>query len=175
MGTMKSKRMPVGVTFASKAYADNDLLRYAYAYEAATHARTIPSLTPPLPTDYISMSPLPQANLMKARPFLEVTELRSEPVEGVKQNICRHISMEGTVLSSDQKIGVSSVKIFVNGEESPVDHLSHEKWKWETTLSRPERVERFPEIGKVPKNQFLIVVIASLNNGRDAASMFLLD
>jgi Asp-tRNA(Asn)/Glu-tRNA(Gln) amidotransferase A subunit family amidase len=175
MGTMKSKRMPVGVTFASKAYADNDLLRYAYAYEAATHARTIPSLTPPLPTDYISLSPLPQANLMKARPFLEVTELRSEPVEGVKQNICRHISMEGTVLSSDQKIGVSSVKIFVNGEESPVDHLSHEKWKWETTLSRPERVERFPEIGKVPKNQFLIVVIASLNNGRDAASMFLLD
>lgn len=175
MGTMKSKRMPVGVTFASKAYSDNDLLRYAYSYEAATHARTVPLLTPPLPTDHISLSTFPQTGSMKARPILEIRTVRSELIKGVKQKICRRVSMEGTVLSSIPEVGVSSVQIFVNGEESLVGQFSHEKWRWETTISRPERLERFPEIGQVPKNQFLVVVIASLANGRCAASMFLLD
>ncbi|CAI7633369.1 unnamed protein product [Penicillium pancosmium] len=175
MGTMKCERMPVGVTFASKAYSDNDLLRYAYAYEAATHVRTVPLLTPPLPTDNISLSTFPPTGSMKVRPILEVTAVICEPIEGVKQKVCRRVSMEGTVLSSNAEVGVSSVQIFVNGEESPVRHFSHEKWRWKTMISRPERLDRFPEIGKVPKNQFLIVVIASLTNGRCAASMFLLD
>jgi hypothetical protein len=96
-------------------------------------------------------------------------------MEGVKQKIWRRVSIEGTAISSNPESGVSSVQIFVNGEESPMGHISHEKWRCETTISRPERLERFPEIGQVPKNQFMIVVIASLANGRCAASMFLLD
>lgn len=175
MGTMKCKRMPVGVTFASKAYSDNDLLRYAFAYETATHARTAPSLTPPLSTDHISLSSFPKADSMKSRPILEVTEIISEAIDGPKQSIYRHISIEGTVSSSNPEVGVASVQMYFNGEESSAGHFENGKWRWETTISRPKRPERFPETARVPKNQFLIVLIASLTNGRCAASMFLLD
>ncbi|EEY17335.1 glutamyl-tRNA(Gln) amidotransferase subunit A [Verticillium alfalfae VaMs.102] len=36
MGIMADKQMPVGLTFAGRAYTDVDLLRYAYAFETAT-------------------------------------------------------------------------------------------------------------------------------------------
>lgn len=175
MGTIKSNQMPVGVTFASKAYSDNDLLRYAWAYETATQARTTPSLTPPLPTDIISLCKATYSGPRQARPVLDITTVKCEQVEGLKQNVCRHVSMKGTVLSSNPEYEVCSLQIFVNGEEYSVDHFEDENWRWGATISRPKRYERFPEIGKVPKDQFLIVVIASLSNGRCAASMELLD
>lgn len=48
MGSMSDTSMPVGLTFAGKAYDDNVLLRAAYAYEQATGHRQAPTLTPPL-------------------------------------------------------------------------------------------------------------------------------
>lgn len=48
MGTMHDTRMPVGLTFAGKAYKDNALLRAAYAYEMAADQRHPPTLAPPL-------------------------------------------------------------------------------------------------------------------------------
>jgi amidase len=46
MGLMDDIRMPVGLTFAGRAYSDNDLLRFAFAYEQATHLRSAPPRTP---------------------------------------------------------------------------------------------------------------------------------
>ncbi|WP_149847212.1 hypothetical protein [Paenibacillus sp. 37] len=37
MGAMKDTGMPVNLTLAGAAYTDNDLLRYAYSYEQASH------------------------------------------------------------------------------------------------------------------------------------------
>jgi amidase len=51
MGTMPDIGMPVGLTFAGKAYDDNNLLRYAYAFEASGARRTPPPRTPPLPEE----------------------------------------------------------------------------------------------------------------------------
>lgn len=175
MGTMKGKGMPVGITFASKAYSDNDLLRYAYAYEAAARARTVPSLTPPLPTDYISLSEFSQVGSLAAKPILKITSVSCEEAARLEQNIRRRVSMEGSVISPNPGFEVSSLEIFVNGKWSPLGSFTGGKWKWEGAMSRPERRERFPEIAKVPKNQFLVVVIAALTNGRCAASMLLLD
>ena len=49
MGTMEDIGMPVGLTFAGRAYRDADLLRWAYDFEQATRHRHAPASTPPLP------------------------------------------------------------------------------------------------------------------------------
>jgi amidase len=48
MGTMADIGMPVGLTFAGRAYDDVALLSYAAAFEATGHRRTAPPRTPPL-------------------------------------------------------------------------------------------------------------------------------
>ncbi|MFD4421354.1 amidase [Agromyces sp. NPDC058484] len=48
MGTMSDIRMPVGLTFAGRAYDDTALLRLAAAFEATGSRRTPPPRTPPL-------------------------------------------------------------------------------------------------------------------------------
>ncbi|RWA72134.1 amidase [Mesorhizobium sp.] len=48
MGTMADIGMPVGLTFAGKAYDDVALLRLAGDYERATQRRTVPPRTPAL-------------------------------------------------------------------------------------------------------------------------------
>lgn len=49
MGVMADIGMPVGLTFAGRAYDDSALLRFAAAYEATGSKRRIPPRTPPLP------------------------------------------------------------------------------------------------------------------------------
>lgn len=48
MGTMTDIGMPVGLTFAGRAYDDSALLRLAAAFEATGTRRTAPPRTPPL-------------------------------------------------------------------------------------------------------------------------------
>ena len=49
MGTMADIGMPVGLTFAGRAYDDAELLALAAAFEATGNRRTVPPRTPPLP------------------------------------------------------------------------------------------------------------------------------
>ncbi|ORA33973.1 amidase [Mycobacterium aquaticum] len=49
MGTMADIGMPVGLTFAGRAYDDTALLSLAAAFEATGNRRTVPPRTPPLP------------------------------------------------------------------------------------------------------------------------------
>ncbi|RPE03802.1 amidase [Candidatus Pantoea deserta] len=48
MGVMADIGMPVGLTIAGRAYDDNNLLRFAAAFEATGSRRLIPPRTPPL-------------------------------------------------------------------------------------------------------------------------------
>lgn len=48
MGTLADIGMPVGLTFAGRAYDDTALLELAAAFEATGHRRTAPPRTPPL-------------------------------------------------------------------------------------------------------------------------------
>jgi Asp-tRNA(Asn)/Glu-tRNA(Gln) amidotransferase A subunit family amidase len=175
MGTLESQQMPVGLTFACRAYADNDMLRYAFAYEAASWARTIPGLTPPIESDHISLVPLGTGGSIVAKPLLDISSAKWVALEGGREEIRRQISVEGTVRPSDADIGTDSVQVFVDGSKLATIPVKGEQWKWETCLSRPNVVERFPTIAKVPKDHHLVVIIAYLANGRSATSMLLVD
>ncbi|MCP8465501.1 amidase [Pseudomonas sp. ZM23] len=48
MGVMADIGMPVGLTFAGRAYSDNALLRFAAAFESTGSKRMVPPRTPPL-------------------------------------------------------------------------------------------------------------------------------
>ncbi|SPZ27703.1 Mandelamide hydrolase [Raoultella planticola] len=48
MGVMDDIGMPVGLTFAGRAYDDNNLLRFGSAFEATGSQRLVPPRTPPL-------------------------------------------------------------------------------------------------------------------------------
>ncbi|WP_313552083.1 amidase [Pseudomonas sp.] len=50
MGIMADIGMPVGLTFAGRAYDDSSLLRFASAFESTGSRRMIPPRTPPLQT-----------------------------------------------------------------------------------------------------------------------------
>jgi amidase len=50
MGVMADIGMPVGLTFAGRAYDDSNLLRYGAAFESCGQKRVIPPRTPPLYT-----------------------------------------------------------------------------------------------------------------------------
>ncbi|MBP1124331.1 amidase [Pseudomonas sp. PvP025] len=51
MGVMADIGMPVGLTFAGRAYDDSALLRFAAAYEATGSKRLVPPRTPPLASE----------------------------------------------------------------------------------------------------------------------------
>jgi Asp-tRNA(Asn)/Glu-tRNA(Gln) amidotransferase A subunit family amidase len=40
--------LPIGITFFGPAYSEPTLIKFAYAYEQATHHRIPPKTTPPL-------------------------------------------------------------------------------------------------------------------------------
>jgi hypothetical protein len=175
MGIIKEKQMPVGLTFVCKARKDNDMLRYAYAYETASRARTSPRLTPSIPSDHIPLLSPSTKGSIKAKPILDIRSATWERPESLEEEICCQVSVSGTVHSSDPDVPVSSVQVFVNGEKSAAVSLAEDEWKWETLLCRPKIFERFPTATTVPKDYLLIVVIATLANGRDAAHTLLVD
>jgi Asp-tRNA(Asn)/Glu-tRNA(Gln) amidotransferase A subunit family amidase len=175
MGIIKEKQMPVGLTFACKAWKDNDMLRYAYAYETASRARTPPRLTPSIPSDHIPLLSPSIKGSIKAKPILDIRSTTWERPESLEEEICRLVSVSGTVHSSDPDVPVSSVQVFVNGEKSAAVSLAEDEWKWEALLCRPKIFERFPTATTVPKDYLLVVVIATLANGRNAAHTLLVD
>lgn len=59
MGIMADIGMPVGLTFAGKAYDDTRILRFAADYEQASKRRAAPQRTPELPDDVFPALPKP--------------------------------------------------------------------------------------------------------------------
>lgn len=174
MGTLDDQKMPVGITFASKAYADNDLLRYAYAYETASQTRTSPTLTPPIPSDRISLVHPYPGKSFTAKPDLKIVSATWDKIK-VPDACAYRISLAGTLRSSDRDVEVISLQVFVDGKQRASLSGAENRWNWEDTISRPVTSDRYPTIAKVPKDCFLLVVIATLANGRSTASMLLID
>jgi Asp-tRNA(Asn)/Glu-tRNA(Gln) amidotransferase A subunit family amidase len=175
MGNIAEKQMPVGFTFACKAWKDSDLLRYAYAYETASRARISPPLTPSIPSDPISLISTPTQQPFKAKPILNIRSATWEKPESLEGEICRQVSVSGTVRSSEPEVPVLSVDVFVDGKKSTAVTLVEGEWKWEALLYRPKIFERFPTVTTVLKDFFLVIVIAALENGRNAAHTLLVN
>ncbi|KAH7143540.1 amidase signature domain-containing protein [Dactylonectria macrodidyma] len=174
MGTTRDKKMPVGLNLCSKAWDDDNLLRWAFAYEAGSKRRTTPPLTPAIPSDEIDLRNEHPVSSRKGTPVLDIETNSCEREETAEEEI-RIVSVSGSVAVTDPAVQLASVSVFANGDPAEGLTMGDGKWTFKGRLQRSKRVERFPTPTTVPKDQFMVVIIATASNGRSAAKMLMID
>lgn len=182
MGVMEDTKMPVNLLFATKAYRDNELFGYAYAFEQARKAeggRAVPGRTPALPTDEILAVPVRKATSTstssngvhtngatgpKLTPSLVATAKRvgDDDKDG-------KIEVSGSV-DSAKAGGLRSLEVFVDGVQAA--SMGTENGAWTVVVEAKTKWNGRPEEKKVPDpNSAMVVVLAVANNGRAAGEL----
>lgn len=108
MGTMADIGMPVGLTFAGKAYDDERLLRMAGDFERASQRRTSPPRTPELADDVFSGRPA-RAGDSKAPAFAITLAAETRP-SGDQDEIVITLDLPGEAAET------ANIHVHVNGE-----------------------------------------------------------
>lgn len=163
MGIMEDIKMPVNLTFAGKAYDDNSLLRYAYAFEMATKRRVQPPLVPALDSDQLVIDGSTRS-IPRNSPSILVDK-QSKEIHGSDVTI----RLEGTV--SDAKLVQFSC--YVNGQ--PCDIASDNgKWSLAVTYPKSERDEPWKRWTSPALNQVIVVITAHTGSGATAGKLLLL-
>jgi Asp-tRNA(Asn)/Glu-tRNA(Gln) amidotransferase A subunit family amidase len=160
MGVMADTRIPVNLTFASKAYDDSNLLSYAYAYEKASQLRERPSRTPELPTDWISKSQ-EEKKIGLTPPMLTVDD--TTQVDTRKSTTFR---LTGTAHEDE----LDALHVYVDGTEQ--DDVKLFGSRWEVNVAIFSRWEgRAEERGVPDPEKAIVIVVATGKNGRSTAEM----
>lgn len=170
MGMLEDKGMPVGITFAGRAYADGGILRCAFAYEAATRRRLGPPLAPPLVTDVLVLAGAAAMGTEKLELVVEWKDVVETSDKGFE---IRDISLGGTIQCEDSMVTVESIRAFVNGDEDAPVRLNGESWEWKARMRRPHVQEKYPVPEKITRDQFMVVLIAKASNNRATAILLL--
>lgn len=155
MGMMEDTAMPVNLTIAGRAYDDNRLLELGYAFEAATGARVLPSLTPALDSDYIASRATKPA-VQHLQPLHILVTEQNKSVSGTQTNIdVRGVFEYG---NGDE---IESVICYMDGEPQQV---SVDGKSWRVAASRevkqPWSHWRSPALAQV-----VIVLTCRLRSG----------
>jgi amidase len=162
MGVMDDTKMPVNPIFASKAYDDNNIFRYAFAFEFASKLRQRPGHTPSLDTVIISLENT-NRTVGSSPPEL------SAEVRSVKSKDGRMLQMSGSY-GTDNGSGVQSPRVYVDGEEVRQLQVKDGKWESESKVfhlwkGRPE------EKGVLNPELAMVVIVASGKNGRSTGKL----
>ncbi|UPL00154.1 hypothetical protein LCI18_011088 [Fusarium solani-melongenae] len=166
MGTMKDTQMPVGLTFASKAYDDVSLLSYGYAFEQAhVSPRFAPRRTPLLETDQIQYEERQEPTQVKAAPDLSAHGQR------VGANA---VYINGRVASHDGHEEASlDLEVYVDGVlASALVVGANQTWSVMANITEEfSGVSRFGEINHPDASLAMVVVVATASNGRSAGKL----
>ncbi|KAL6245291.1 hypothetical protein RBB50_008066 [Rhinocladiella similis] len=162
MGVMADTNMPVNLTFASKAYDDSNLFRYAYAFEKGSNFRQAPTRTPTMMTDSISLN-AKEGNLGSAPPELNVDAEVLETAEGKKLRI----------LSTVQKDDISALSVYVDGDEIESVQIADGMWQADSNVLSVWK-GRIEEKGVPSPEKAMVIVLAKGRNGRSSAKMLFL-
>ncbi|KAL6850720.1 hypothetical protein ACO1O0_007845 [Amphichorda felina] len=162
MGTVKDKKMPVGLTFAGRAYEDERLLKWANAFEKKTKLRNAPGHTPPLPSDVIELRELATGSTRAKRPVLDVKSCVAVPAESGQVRV----ETKGSI-KMDQA-GEPMLQITVNGENLPREQItlsavsgdSYEFEAWAIASAPVERNEREKTQVPVARDKTMVVALA---------------
>lgn len=106
MGMMADIAMPVGLTFAGRAYDDNALLAYAHAFETSRRRIRSPRRTPPLPEERV----LAGEARGPASGDAGKLDWRATLLPVDDAGFCR-IAVEGEIVGGD----AGDIRLFVNG------------------------------------------------------------
>ncbi|RSL71277.1 hypothetical protein CEP53_001520 [Fusarium sp. AF-6] len=165
MGIMAEKQMPVGLTFAGRAYDDAALLRWANAFEKRTRLRIEPPHTPALDSDVIQLKDAPAALSRQARPLVNVETCEVSP--GGTDTLL--IKIQGKLEVGEDVQGVVSpvIEVTVNGQDIPsgqIHIISRSKsasFEVTASASRPKtRKAREQTMEPVARDKTMVVVLA---------------
>jgi hypothetical protein len=135
MGIMKDTKLPVNITFAGRAYDDNRLLEFGYAFEAATQHRQMPPLVPALDSDMVSSKIIAtglsdmERSTVRELPRIEVIA-KHKRIDGSTV----HLWVEGFVTDPTGVPTAEDLTCYINGEAQSV---TIDGQKWEINLTHP--------------------------------------
>jgi len=153
MGIMSDTKMPVNLTFASKAYDDSNLFRYAYAYESLSKNRITPPLTPQLETDLIAPTIAAKWTDVPIQPILTVDFFKSGD----------SVVLSGTITFSDGS-GLQSLAVYIDGV--PTENVVEKDGEWKANAKVVSVWKGRPEEEGTPATRMtMVVVLAKGNNG----------
>lgn len=159
MGVMEDKGVPLNLTFAGKAYSDEELMRYAYAFEQGTKRRIAPSSTPALDGDVIkvgSQAPLP--GMIR----LEATATRGE---GGK------IGVSGTLSGKDAL--PAHVTIYLDNKACGSPEVIDGKWSFSDVYTPGDRTRLDWSLAPMKPRPAMVLVTAARADGRIVAAELL--
>jgi amidase len=170
MGIMEDTMMPVGLTFVSKAYDDNNLLRYAYAYEQKSKRRRPPPLTPSLDTDEIGSS-----QQVSARPD-------GKPVELILKGCRKDSSHAGKVtvelagtLRLAGGLDIASFTVYVDGEKvNGINVDADGNWEVVEETNMPQVPDHVKTEAAIARSKIMVVALVKSGAGIDSGTMLLL-
>ncbi|KAH6673874.1 amidase signature domain-containing protein [Halenospora varia] len=162
MGIMADTKMPVGLTFAGRAYDDAKLLEYAFAYEEASGNRRAPGGTPELKSDFIRTE---AREVPRGASAPKVTIEVQRRTDGSGQSLLK-LSGSLEVVDCD---GLESLTVTVDGKTVAVSIEDDAKWEMES------EVELDSTTGKAEIDKSLVIAFALGKNGRSSAKLILLD
>jgi Asp-tRNA(Asn)/Glu-tRNA(Gln) amidotransferase A subunit family amidase len=162
MGVMADKKMPVNVTFAGKAYADHELLGYAWAFEQRAMKRVKPRFEG-LETDIIAPRTNANTNEIALTVAAEsaVSSGDGTYTLGVHGDISEHAN--------------TSIQLFVDGEL--VETLRAEGGKWDASVDyRPQRPECLGwDLKPLEPRKAMVLVIAKAEEALTTAKLVWVD
>jgi amidase len=118
--------MPVGLTFAGRAYDDSPLLRYAYAFDSTGPRRIAPPRTPARHADDFEQSSVNSSH--SAAKTSELLHWRStESPRLILEASISPVANDGTVTitvtgSAVSETAVEKISVFINGDSVSVTH-----------------------------------------------------
>ncbi|KAH7137520.1 amidase signature domain-containing protein [Dactylonectria estremocensis] len=133
MGIVADKQMPMGLTFAGRAYDDTNILKWAHTFEKQTNMRVIPAHTPGLESDKIELVQVDCA-AKASRPLLSIDQCTANHFDDsgrLRIDVMGSVRIPvGTILPGKKPI----VDITVDGEDVPHGQIS--------ISAKPEAKER---------------------------------
>ncbi|KAJ5682696.1 Amidase [Penicillium macrosclerotiorum] len=165
MGVMEDTKMPVNLTFAGKAYEDDRLLRYGYAFERATKNRIQPPDTPALDSDSISIPSVSRSGTFQLPPDLLVNNQKKEINDS---NVM--IQIQGSVSDSEQVKGLFG---YLNGQRCSIN-LEGERWSLTASYQVSERDASWKMWTSPALTQTIVVIVAETHSGFASGKLILL-
>lgn len=166
MGVMEDIGMPVNLTFAGKAYDDNSLLKYGFAFEKAMKGRVQPSSVPTLDSDFVKTAHGLHASISSSPPDLLVHS-QSKRVE----DSMVVINIKGSIVCNGSEL--ESLSCYINGQ--PFNIVSDDD-RWLTVASHPvsDHGQSWKRWSSPALAQDIAIITARTKSGSTAGKLILL-
>ncbi|KAL4787472.1 amidase signature domain-containing protein [Aspergillus varians] len=169
MGLMEDTKMPISLTFAGKAYEDNMLLKYAYAFEKATKHRSLPPLVPELDSDVLKASDAGGSAGINRVGTVQV-EVQGQSKEITDSTVS--VNARG-IFKLDGDAKLEEVSCYVNGGAAGAT-AEGGRWSVATTYAKSARDSTWSRWRSPAAHQVIVVLVARFSTGHTVGKLLLL-